>query len=93
MSKITITPAENIKGQIKVPADKSISHRAVMIGSLAEGATRIVNFLMGEDCKNTLRAFLAMGVQAEIEDTTRHGTPLHFVPDYEQPPTSAFRSP
>ncbi|MFQ6041013.1 MAG: 3-phosphoshikimate 1-carboxyvinyltransferase [Candidatus Poribacteria bacterium] len=66
MQQIIVNPAESIKGQISVPGDKSISHRAVMIGSLSEGVTRIGNFLMGEDCLNTLKAFRAMGIQAEI---------------------------
>jgi len=79
MQNITINPTESINGQINVPGDKSISHRAVMIGSLAEGVTRIHNFLMGEDCLNTLKAFGAMGVQTEIEDdgtVTIHGNGL-----------------
>ncbi|HIE28994.1 TPA: 3-phosphoshikimate 1-carboxyvinyltransferase [Candidatus Poribacteria bacterium] len=79
MRQITVNPAESIKGQINVPGDKSISHRAVMIGSLSEGVTRIQNFLMGEDCLNTLRAFRAMGIQTEIGDdrvVTIHGNGL-----------------
>jgi len=79
MQKITINPAESVNGQINVPGDKSISHRAVMIGSLAEGVTRIQNFLMGEDCLNTLKAFRAMGVQAEVASdgmVTIHGNGL-----------------
>ncbi|MBC8230720.1 3-phosphoshikimate 1-carboxyvinyltransferase [bacterium] len=79
MQKITINPVESISGQINVPGDKSISHRAVMIGSLAEGVTHIQNFLMGEDCLNTLKAFRAMGIQTEIGDdgtVTIHGNGL-----------------
>ena len=79
MPKITINPTESINGQINVPGDKSISHRAVMIGSLAEGVTRIENFLMGEDCLNTLKAFRTMGIQAEVADdgtVTIHGNGL-----------------
>ena len=79
MQKITINPTESINGQINVPGDKSISHRAVMIGSLAEGVTRIQNFLMGEDCLNTLKAFRAMGIRAEIGGdgtVTIHGNGL-----------------
>jgi 3-phosphoshikimate 1-carboxyvinyltransferase len=80
MQKITINPAESIKGQINVPGDKSISHRAVIISSLAEGVTHLRNFLLGEDCLNTLKAFRAMGIQAEIEDdgtVTIHGNGLN----------------
>lgn len=49
-------------GPIAVPGDKSISHRTVMLGALAEGVTQVTNFLMGEDCLATLKAFQAMGV-------------------------------
>ncbi len=53
----------SLKGNISVPGDKSISHRAVMFGSLAKGGeTRITNFLAGEDCLSTIAAFQAMGV-------------------------------
>ncbi|PWU68645.1 3-phosphoshikimate 1-carboxyvinyltransferase [Gracilibacillus dipsosauri] len=52
----------SLKGNISVPGDKSISHRAVMFGSLAKGETRITNFLAGEDCLSTIAAFQAMGV-------------------------------
>lgn len=71
MQQITIKPRKHLNGQVRVPGDKSISHRAAMIGSLAEGTTRIRNFLMGEDCLNTLKAFRAMGVHAE---TKHNGT-------------------
>ncbi|MGB5538305.1 MAG: 3-phosphoshikimate 1-carboxyvinyltransferase, partial [Thiogranum sp.] len=51
-----------LKGQIRVPGDKSISHRSIMLGALAEGVTEISGFLEGEDSLATLRAFHAMGV-------------------------------
>ncbi len=76
MQNITIKPTENLKGEITVPGDKSISHRSVMLGSLAEGETLIKNFLMGEDCLNTLKAFSAMGIQTEMRNdgtVTIHG--------------------
>jgi len=52
-----------LKGSIRVPGDKSISHRSIMFASLAEGTSLITGFLVGEDSLNTLRAFQAMGVQ------------------------------
>jgi 3-phosphoshikimate 1-carboxyvinyltransferase len=60
----------NVKlvGEIKVPGDKSISHRAIMIGSLAKGKTIIRNFLMGEDCLSTIRCFRELGVEIDIYD-------------------------
>jgi len=54
-----------LNGNIRVPGDKSISHRSIMFGSLAEGTSNISGFLEGEDSLNTLRAFQAMGVQIE----------------------------
>lgn len=56
-----------LRGEINVPGDKSISHRAVMIGSIAGGTTEITNFLRGADCLSTISCFRKMGV--EIEDT------------------------
>jgi 3-phosphoshikimate 1-carboxyvinyltransferase len=63
MQSITITPAGPLKGEIRVPGDKSISHRAVMLGSIADGVSRVSGFLTGEDSVNTARAFAAMGVE------------------------------
>jgi 3-phosphoshikimate 1-carboxyvinyltransferase len=59
----------SLKGEIEVPGDKSISHRAVMFGSLAEGTTEITHFLQGADCLSTIRCFRDMGIviQNEIE--------------------------
>ena len=54
-----------LQGTIRVPGDKSISHRSIMFGSLAEGTSHISGFLEGEDSLNTLRAFQAMGVNIE----------------------------
>lgn len=51
-----------LRGEIAVPGDKSISHRAVMFGALANGTTRITNFLTGEDCLSTIDCFRKMGV-------------------------------
>ncbi len=54
-----------VKGEIRVPGDKSISHRSIMLGSLAEGVTKIEGFLEGEDALATLQAFRDMGVVIE----------------------------
>ena len=55
----------SLKGEIQVPGDKSISHRAVMFGSLAKGTTRITGFLQGADCLSTISCFEKMGVSIE----------------------------
>jgi len=58
-------PGGSVKGQIRVPGDKSISHRSIMLGSLAEGTTEVEGFLEGEDALATLQAFRDMGVVIE----------------------------
>jgi 5-enolpyruvylshikimate-3-phosphate synthase len=56
------TPGGLASGSIRVPGDKSMSHRSIMLSSIAEGTSYISGFLQGEDSLNTLRSFQAMGV-------------------------------
>lgn len=73
VGKITLRPlTKPIVGNVEVPGDKSISHRAVIIGSMAKGTTKVTNFLNGEDCLHTIDAFKALGVS--IEQTGTHLT-------------------
>lgn len=65
MSGIFIKPVSEIKGQVQVPGDKSISHRAALFGGMAQGETHISNFLLGEDCLSTLRCLKGLGVKWE----------------------------
>lgn len=60
-----VQPGGALTGRIRVPGDKSISHRSIMLGSLAEGTTHVSGFLQGEDCLCTLNAFRAMGVNID----------------------------
>lgn len=60
-----VQPGGQLSGTLRVPGDKSISHRAVMLGSLAEGVSEVTGFLTGEDCLCTMKAFQAMGVRIE----------------------------
>ncbi len=79
-TKYIARPAESINGTLRVPGDKSISHRSIMLGSLAEGVTKVTGFLEGEDSLATLEAFRQMGVQIEGPDNgnvTIHGVGLH----------------
>lgn len=62
---LKIRQAQRITGEISVPGDKSISHRAVMLGALAEGTTRISGFLQGADCLSTISCFRRMGIEIE----------------------------
>lgn len=66
--ELTINQIKQLKGETAVPGDKSISHRAVMLGALARGTTRVENFLTGEDCLATVRCFRALGVPVEGPD-------------------------
>jgi 3-phosphoshikimate 1-carboxyvinyltransferase len=73
-------PGGLLEGRIRVPGDKSISHRSIMLGSIAEGITEVSGFLEGEDSLATLKAFRAMGVAIEGPDAGRvvvHGVGLH----------------
>ena len=58
----TLAPGGVVKGDIRVPGDKSISHRAIILGSISDGVTKVSGFLQGEDALNTLAAFQEMGV-------------------------------
>lgn len=73
------TKVNSLKGEVAIPGDKSISHRAVMFGSLAEGTTEVTNFLQGADCLSTIFCFRKLGI--EIENTSQriliHGKGLH----------------
>lgn len=62
---MNISASKPLRGTLTVSGDKSISHRAVMFGSLATGTTEIEGFLAGEDCLSTIRCFRSMGVQIE----------------------------
>lgn len=75
--KFTRTNA--LKGTVTVPGDKSISHRSVMFGALAEGTTRVTNFLRGADCLSTIDCFRRLGIEIEdrSEEILIHGKGLH----------------
>ena len=59
-----------LRGEIRVPGDKSISHRSVMLGSIAEGITTVSGFLKSADCMSTIECFKAMGVEIELSGET-----------------------
>jgi len=78
--KFQLQPGGQLAGEARVPGDKSISHRSIMLGALAEGTTHVTGFLEGEDALATLAAFRAMGVQIEGPDkgeVTVHGVGLN----------------
>ena len=67
MNKV-ISSRTGLNGKIKIPGDKSISHRAVMFGSLAKGDTKITGFLKGDDCMSTISCFKKLGIDIEVND-------------------------
>ena len=70
-----------LKGKVTIPGDKSISHRCIMFGSIANGTTQIHNFLSGADCLATIRCFKELGIEIEVESDYSsvivHGKGLH----------------
>ena len=72
-----IEPGGVLKGRIRVPGDKSISHRSIMLASIAEGVTRISGFLEGEDAIATMNAFRALGVR--LDGPERGNVAVHGV--------------
>lgn len=76
----TAGPGAALRGSIRVPGDKSVSHRAVMLGALAQGVTRVTGFLEGEDTRATARVFEQLGVRIETPSASErivHGVGLH----------------
>ncbi|MCR5701445.1 MAG: 3-phosphoshikimate 1-carboxyvinyltransferase [Lachnospiraceae bacterium] len=78
---MNISHLSNLKGELTVPGDKSISHRSVMLGSLAEGTTEVTGFLQGADCLSSIACFEKMGIEIENNTATNtvkiHGRGLH----------------
>ncbi len=75
-----VSPGGNARGDLRVPGDKSMSHRSIMLGSLADGMTEVTGFLEGEDSLATLQAFRDMGVEIEGPNEGRvviRGVGLH----------------
>lgn len=76
----TVVPGGSLSGELVVPGDKSISHRSVIFGSIAEGTTQVDGFLSGYDCLNTVEAFKSMGVSIDGPIDNKlliHGVGLH----------------
>lgn len=80
------TRTQRLRGEVTIPGDKSISHRAVMFGSLAEGTTEVTGFLRGADCLSTIDCFRRLGITVEDknERILIHGQGLHGLSAPEQ---------
>ncbi len=89
-----IESASSLKGELHIPGDKSISHRSVMLGAVAEGLTEVTHFLQSADCLSTIACFQKLGIEIEMKkkaaDTPEcmliHGKGLHGL----QPPLSVL---
>jgi 3-phosphoshikimate 1-carboxyvinyltransferase len=86
MLNIEIGPGTRLQGECRVPGDKSISHRAALLGAIAEGRTEIENFLPGADCLSTLSCLRSLGVDVERDDTRVRigGKGLHGLEEPEE---------
>ncbi|SFE45871.1 3-phosphoshikimate 1-carboxyvinyltransferase [Lentibacillus persicus] len=90
MNDVTLKPSQSpLKGSLNVPGDKSISHRAVMLGALANGKTRITNFLTGEDCIRTIEAFEQFGVSI-IQDGSTITIESNGSEHFKEPPEPLY---
>ncbi|NWJ44607.1 MAG: 3-phosphoshikimate 1-carboxyvinyltransferase [Chloroflexi bacterium] len=69
--RIKLRGAAQLRGELTVPGDKSISHRSVIFNAIASGEAFITNFLPGEDCLSSIECMRAMGVEIELDDTAR----------------------
>ena len=71
MSTMRVQPVKRLHGEIQVQGDKSVSHRAIILGSIAKGVTTVTNFLPSDDCMATMNAFRAMGTSIDdINEST-----------------------
>ncbi|MBV9670121.1 MAG: 3-phosphoshikimate 1-carboxyvinyltransferase [Acidobacteriales bacterium] len=88
MSSYRIAPAQNILGALRLPGDKSISHRYAMLGALAEGKTVLHNFSSGADCASTLACLRQLGIKVQHSRETRDVTIEGGGGKLEQPSTA-----
>src|SRR5262249_24535134 len=80
LTAVTITPARRLRGRLRVPGDKSISHRYAMLAALADGTSVLANFAPGADCRSTLECLSGLGVGVRMGQTghvTLLGRGLH----------------
>lgn len=87
-SAFRVSPGGRLSGRLRVPGDKSISHRSIMLGAIAEGVTRVSGFLEGADAVSTMNVFRALGVRIEGPQAGRvtvHGAGLHGLRGSDSP--------
>lgn len=76
---IELTSISGLRGKVEIPGDKSISHRCIMLGSIADGMTEVHNFLQGADCRATIDCFRKLGIEIEHNGSSVlvHGKGMH----------------
>lgn len=79
MLNYLVNPAREVRGTVRVPGDKSVSHRALMLGSIAEGITKVRGFLQSEDCLATMQAMRALGVRIDHASRDAQEVQIHGV--------------
>jgi 3-phosphoshikimate 1-carboxyvinyltransferase len=84
-STVAVRPTRNIAGALRLPGDKSISHRYAMLAAIAEGTTRLENFSTGADCASTLGCLAALGVEVQRDEKA---VLIHGRGPQLQPPTT-----
>jgi 3-phosphoshikimate 1-carboxyvinyltransferase len=84
-STVVVRPTRNIAGALRLPGDKSISHRYAMLAAIAEGTTRLENFSTGADCASTLGCLAALGVEVQRDEKA---VLIHGRGPKLQPPTT-----
>ena len=87
MAGFVTSQSRPLRGSIKVPGDKSISHRSIMLGSIATGITKVSGFLQGEDSIATLNSFKEMGVQIDRQGSNViiNGVGMHGLKEPTKP--------
>ena len=75
-SQVMVRPARNVRGSVRLPGDKSISHRYAMLAGIAEGPSRLENYSTGADCASTLGCMRSLGVTWERGKQRRHGNTI-----------------
>ena len=73
--RVTVSPARSVSGELRVPGDKSISHRYALLGAIAEGRTTIANYAPGADCASTLGCISALGATVSRTPAQRDSDP------------------
>jgi 3-phosphoshikimate 1-carboxyvinyltransferase len=89
-SEVSVRPAGNVSGSLRLPGDKSISHRYAMLAALAEGRSRLENFSTGADCASTLECLRGLGVSWEQSAGTEHAIEITGASGHLKPPSAAL---